>query len=57
MTFLKVLRDAPQYRALRIGQVVSTFGTALTYVALPRRMDQLTRKACGVAAPQTAAQS
>lgn len=43
MTFFRVLRDAPQYRALYIGQLVSTFGTALTYVVLPLQMYQLTR--------------
>lgn len=43
MTFFRVLRDCPQYRTLYIGQVVSTFGTALTYVVLPLQMYQLTR--------------
>jgi MFS family permease len=43
LTFLRVLRNSPQYRALYIGQFVSTFGTALTYVVLPLQMYQLTR--------------
>jgi MFS family permease len=39
---LTPLRVSPRYRALYFGQLVSVFGSAITYVALPWQMYRLT---------------
>src|SRR5258708_2548420 len=42
------LRTSPDYRRLYIGQSVSAFGSAISYVVLPWQMYQLTRSSFAV---------